>query len=102
MSQEDDSDSTPDYDEAVIMKNFGDYKKIQIHAAKGGHGGGDKLLQDRIFVDQNMPDPMRHAAGTRDGVMSIMIGIAARKSIEEQRPVRIEELTSLKPSVKRL
>jgi hypothetical protein len=84
------------------MENFGDYKKIQIHAGKGGHGGGDKPLQDRIFVDPDLPDPMRHAAGTRDGVMSIMIGIAARKSIEEQRPVKIEELTSLKPSEKRL
>ncbi len=102
MSQEDGNETSPNYEEAVTMENFGDYKKIQIHSGKGGHGGGDKPLQDRIFVDPNMPDPLRHAAGTRDGVMSIMIGIAARKSIEEQRPVRIEELTSLKPSVKRL
>jgi predicted dehydrogenase len=102
MSQEEHEESSPNYEEAVVMENFGDYKKIQIHAGKGGHGGGDKPLQDRIFVDPDMPDPMRHAAGTRDGVMSIMIGIAARKSIEEKRPVRIEELTSLKPSEKRL
>ena len=102
MSQEANAASSPNYEEAVIMENFGDYKKIQIHAGKGGHGGGDKPLQDRIFVDPDMPDPFRHAAGIRDGVMSIMIGIAARKSIEEQRPVRIEELTSLKPSEKRL
>ena len=99
QSQEDQS---PNYEEAVVMENFGEYKKIEIRAGKGGHGGGDKPLQDRIFVDPNMPDPLRHAAGTRDGVMSIMIGIAARKSIEEHRIVRIEELTSLKPSVKRL
>jgi predicted dehydrogenase len=101
MSQSEE-DQSPDYEEAVVMKNFGDYKKIQIRAGRGGHGGGDKPLQDRIFADPNMPDPLRHAAGTRDGVMSIMIGIAARKSIEEQRPVKIEDLTSLKPSVKRL
>jgi predicted dehydrogenase len=101
MSQSEE-DQSPNYEEAVIMENFSDYKKIQIRAGRGGHGGGDKPLQDRIFVDPNMPDPFRHAAGTRDGVMSIMIGIAARTSIEEQRPVKIEELTSLKPSVKRL
>lgn len=101
MSQSEE-ELSPNYEEAVIMENFGDYKMIQIRAGKGGHGGGDKPLQDRIFVDPNMPDPLRHAAGTRDGVMSIMIGIAARKSIEEKRPVKIEELTSLKPSVKRL
>ena len=102
MSQEENEESSPNYEEAVVMENFGDYKKIQVHAGKGGHGGGDKPLQDRVFIDPNMPDPMRHAAGPRDGVMSIMIGIAARKSIEEKRPVRIEELTSLKPSEKRL
>lgn len=101
MSQSEE-ELSPNYEEAVIMENFGDYKMIQIRAGKGGHGGGDKPLQDRIFVDPNIPDPLRHAAGTRDGVMSIMIGIAARKSIEEKRPVKIEELTSLKPSVKRL
>jgi predicted dehydrogenase len=101
MSQSEE-DQSPNYEEAVVMENFGDYKKIEIRAGKGGHGGGDKPLQDRIFVDPNIPDPLRHAAGTRDGVMSIMLGIAARKSIEEKRVVRIEELTSLKPSVKRL
>jgi predicted dehydrogenase len=101
MSQSED-DQSPDYEEAIVMVNFGDYKRIQIRAPKGGHGGGDRLLQERIFANTDMPDPLRHAAGTRDGVMSIMIGIAARKSIEEQRPVKIEELTSLKPSVKRL
>jgi predicted dehydrogenase len=101
MSQSED-DQSPDYEEAIVMENFGDYKRVQIRAPKGGHGGGDMLLQERIFANPDLPDPLRHAAGTRDGVMSIMIGIAARKSIEEQRPVKIEELTSLKPSVKRL
>jgi len=102
MDQSDGEDHSPNYEEAVTMENFSDYKKIEIRASKGGHGGGDQLLQDRIFVNPDLPDPLRHAAGSRDGVMSIMIGIAARKSIDENRPVRIEELTSLKPSVKRL
>jgi len=29
--------------------------------------------------------------------MSVLIGVAARKSIDEGRPVRIEELTDLVP-----
>jgi len=36
-------------------------------------------------------------AGTREGAMSILIGIAARKSIAEGRPVKITELTDLVP-----
>lgn len=33
--------------------------------------------------------------------MSAIIGIAARKSIEEGRPIKIEELTRIKPHPKR-
>jgi hypothetical protein len=39
-------------------------------------------------------------AGTRDGAMSILIGIAARKSILEKRTVKISELTNLVPRAK--
>ena len=58
-------------------------------------------LQDRIFKDPNMPDPYKHSAGSRDGAMSVLIGIAARKSIEEQRPVSIAELTDIPVSATR-
>jgi hypothetical protein len=40
-------------------------------------------------------------AGTRDGAMSILIGIAARKSIELKRPVKISEPTDLVPLAQR-
>ena len=59
----------------------------------GGHGGADPKLQDRIFRDA--PDTLKQAAGTRDGALSILIGIAARRSIEQQRPVMIDELVEL-------
>ena len=86
------------YNEIFIMKNFNpDYQILKVEAARGGHGGGDSRLQDKIFRDPDMPDPFKHSAGTRDGAMSCLIGIAARKSIEEKRTVRIEELTDLKP-----
>ena len=40
--------------------------------------------------------------GTTDGAMSILIGIAARKSIESGHPVRIAELSDLEPRAKRI
>ncbi len=86
------------YDEIFLMKNFDpNYEIIKVEAARGGHGGGDSRLQDKIFRDPAMADPLKHAAGTRDGAMSCLIGVAARKSIEEQRPVQIEELTDIIP-----
>ncbi|HDS08412.1 MAG TPA: Gfo/Idh/MocA family oxidoreductase [Bacteroides sp.] len=86
-----------DQHDIVVMKNWHDYKVYKVNKTRAGHGGGDKRLQDRIFRDPDMPDPLHHAAGTRDGAMSILVGIAARKSIEEKRVVRIEELTDLIP-----
>jgi hypothetical protein len=69
---------------------------------KGGHGGGDKLLHQQIFKTPENPDPFERPAGVRDGAMSILIGIAARKSIESGRPIRIAELTDLEPRVSRI
>lgn len=91
-----------DYDEVMVMDNWGDYELIKVPRSGGGHGGGDRRLQDKIFLNPEMSDPYRHSAGSRDGAMSVLIGIAARKSIEEKRIVQIEELTDLKPSLKRI
>jgi hypothetical protein len=59
-------------------------------------------LHDKIFKNPDNPDPLKHSAGVRDGAMSILIGIAARKSIESGDPIRIAELTDLEPRAKRL
>jgi hypothetical protein len=83
--------------EAIVMENFSKYDRILIPKSRGGHGGGDIHIHNRVFVDPNAPDPLHHAAGSRDGAMSVLIGIAARKSIDEQRAVKIAELTDLEP-----
>jgi len=89
------------YDEIIVMQNWKDYERVKVKHSGSGHGGGDSRLQDKIFKNNDLPDPLKHAAGSRDGAFSILIGIAARKSIEEKRPVRIEELTDLVPMAKR-
>ena len=86
-----------EFEEILVSDNFGSFDQLKVMRESGGHGGGDQRLQDRVFKDPNAPDPLAHAAGSRDGAMSILIGIAARKSIIENRPVRIEELTDLVP-----
>jgi predicted dehydrogenase len=91
-----------DLEPIIIHKNWEDYEKLIVKIEKTGHGGGDMRLQDKIFKNPDSPDPLKHMAGTRDGAMSILIGIAARKSIESGEPVRIAELTTLEPRKKRL
>lgn len=82
-------------DELVLVKNFGERTIISIPHGAGGHGGGDTRLKDKIFLDPNQADPWRQSAGSRDGAMSCLIGIAARHSIEQGKPIQIQDLTTI-------
>ncbi|MCH7415807.1 Gfo/Idh/MocA family oxidoreductase [Belliella sp. R4-6] len=82
-------------DELRLTKNFGETEIISIPHGKGGHGGGDIRLKDKLFKDPTMADPYRQSAGTRDGALSILVGIAARNSIETNMPVKIADLTDI-------
>ena len=85
-----------------ILKPLGEEpQSIVVPPADGGHWGGDALMKDKLFKYPEAPDPLQQTAGTRDGVMSMIIGTAARKSSESGKPVRIEDLISIKPLAKR-
>jgi predicted dehydrogenase len=89
-----------DYDEIVLYKNFSRRQYIQVSNGSSGHGGGDNLLRDQIFIP-NTPDPYKQCAGTRDGSFACLIGIAARNSIASGQPVKIADMTSLKPQAQK-
>ena len=88
--------SDRNYDEIVLFKNFSKREYIQIPFGASGHGGGDKLLKDQIFLP-NIADPLKQCAGARDGALACLVGIAARKSVTTKAPVNIGDLTSIKP-----
>ncbi len=89
-----------DYDEIVINRSFGGREFLRIPHGTSGHGGGDKLLKDKIFGGVT-EDPLNQSATVRDGAFSVLVGIAARKSCETGDVVKIADLTSLKPEPKR-
>ncbi len=82
-----------------ITTNFGKRERIEISNKEEGHGGGDERLRKQVFSPG--PDPFKQAAGSRDGALSCLIGIAARKSIDTGNPVAIGSLTSIKPELKK-
>jgi len=86
----------------ILHKLWDEHETIQVKMERGGHGGGDKRLHDQIFRHPDRRDPYDRAAGLRDGAMSILIGTAARNSIESRKPVRIASLTDLEPRAHRL
>lgn len=85
-----------DFDEIQLTTNFGKREIIRIPNNEAGHGGGDFRLRKDIF-NPDGTDPYRQSATSRDGAMAILVGIAARNSIDSKKPVRIADLTSLKP-----
>lgn len=91
------------FDEIFVMDNFSRQgETIYVPKYKGGHGGGDRRMHDLIFNNPKNENPYKIMAGTRDGAMSCLIGVAARKSIAMKRSVRISELTDIAPSVNRV
>jgi predicted dehydrogenase len=66
------------------------------------HWGGDPLLLDKLFKNPGAPDPWHQAADLRDGIMAVLAGVAARKSVDAGGPVKIAGLTELEPRASRL
>jgi predicted dehydrogenase len=99
--QESNSPLQSDYDVLMLTKNFQKPEIIKIPFVAGGHQGGDNLLKDKIFIP-GIADNLRQSAGTRDGALSCLIGIAAVKSCTSGRPVRIEDLTTIKPGIQKV
>jgi predicted dehydrogenase len=88
----------PDEDdtEIYLTRSFGKRRRVPLVAAStaGGHGGGDTRLRDLIFRNASAPDHMK-LPDSRAGAMSCLTGIAARKSVDEKRPIRIADLVRL-------
>ncbi len=81
----------PPVDEIRLTRNFGTTEIIPVQHGKGGHFGGDPALKD-MLLKPNMPDPYHQRASSRAGAMSILTGIAARKSVDTKQPVQIASL----------
>jgi predicted dehydrogenase len=60
----------------------------------GGHWGSDAKLQNSIFRGP-IPDPLHQRSTNREAAFACLLPIAARRSIEQQRPVFLEELVKL-------
>jgi predicted dehydrogenase len=88
------------FDEIQLTSNFGKREIFKISNTEGGHGGGDERMKQHIFLP-NQQDTYRQAAGLRDGALAILTGIAARNSIDSGKPVKIADLTSIKPQIKK-
>ncbi len=67
-------------------------RDITPWSAEGDHGGGDRLMLEDIFTPGTVPDPLQRRADQRAGASSVLVGVAANRSIATGSAVRIEDL----------
>jgi predicted dehydrogenase len=90
--------------QGVSIRHYPHFKpamNIPVWEAKGGHGGGDDPLLADLFSPNPPRDPYLRAAGYADGALSILVGVAANKSMRTGKPVQIAKLVKGIPPVKR-
>ena len=59
---------------------------------EGGHGGGDKVMLDDLFLPERKGDKYLRAADQRGGAYSILTGIAANHAMRTGKTVEIADL----------
>ncbi len=75
----------------LVQRHFEAAHEVPIPVGEGGHGGGDALLLRDVFAGP-VPDPLHRTASWRDGVRSVVVGIAANSSLESGQAVRVDDL----------
>ncbi len=79
--------------EIILQQLWGKPKVVDYEQGAGGHGGGDTLLLQDVFVGDRK-DTLGHAAGYVDGANSILTGIAANESIRTGLPITVKDLVT--------
>jgi hypothetical protein len=71
---------------------------VEPWTGTGGHGGGDKVMLDEIFLPESPADKYVRASDERGGAASCLVGVAANKSFGSGQSVTIADLvTGLTP-----
>jgi predicted dehydrogenase len=66
--------------------------EVDVWTGKGGHGGGDKVLLDDLFLPEKKKDKYLRAADHRSGAYSILTGVAANLSIANGELITISDI----------
>ena len=85
-------------DDLRLTRSFGKSELITDLGPQreGGHGGSDTSIHDLVFRGLPKDDPLGLRADLRAGVLSSMIGISARRSIENSsRTIKISDLVKI-------
>jgi predicted dehydrogenase len=82
----------PDGVKTRVIPIRGSAQEITPWEAEGDHGGGDRLMLEDIFAPDPSRDRFLRAADERAGACSILVGIAANRSLQTKAAVQIADL----------
>jgi hypothetical protein len=87
-----DDGNRPVGERLIVQKHFGSAFPVPVPEVSGGHGGGDASLIKDVFEGVTQEDPLGRAASWRDGVRSVVVGIAANRSLVTGQAVLVTDL----------
>ena len=67
-------------------------RNIKPWEGVGGHGGGDKVMLDELFLPSSPADKYLRASDEMGGAYSMLIGASANKAFVSGQPIQIAEL----------
>ncbi|WP_088102022.1 Gfo/Idh/MocA family protein [Halalkalibacter urbisdiaboli] len=71
---------------------FGAKESIHVVQGEGGHGGGDPILQEDIFLGVDPTRPYDILAGAKAGAYSIAVGEGVWRSSKENKPMKVKDM----------
>ncbi len=79
----------------TVFPMFKPSYEVAIPISEGGHGGADPVMLEQIFHPNPPYDKFKRAASHIDGAASILLGIAANRSLETKQLIVVDDLLKL-------
>ncbi|MDU0288631.1 gfo/Idh/MocA family oxidoreductase, partial [Saccharothrix longispora] len=76
----------------LLQPHWSPARLVDVPRGEGAHGGGDAHLLADVFRPSGVDDPLGRRAGLRDGLLAAGVGIAANRSLDTGRAVRVADL----------
>lgn len=82
-----------EYDGSITyIPMFGGREKVDVINLGGGHGGGDPLIRDELFMGVNTNSKIKCQADLKSGIDVVLTGIAINESIVKNQPIQLDIL----------
>ncbi|GAK05923.1 LOW QUALITY PROTEIN: putative oxidoreductase [Geomicrobium sp. JCM 19037] len=74
---------------------FGAKETIHVVEREGGHGGGDPVIQEDLFLGEDPHRPYDVLSGSEDGAYAVATGEAVWKSATLNQPINVDDILTI-------